>query len=90
MFHFYFYFFVYLSKLSSCIEGLQIALLPFQWQHTLITVVPSSVVPINDLCEAPTPYLIGLLKPSDNSQILPSIDSVQQVNITKRLEVYIE
>lgn len=68
-----------ISKLSSCIEGLQTALLPFEWQHTLITVVPSTVISINDLCEAPTPYLIGLLKPTDNSQILPTMNNIQQV-----------
>lgn len=66
----------YFSKLSTCIEGLQVALLPFEWQHTLITVVPSNVISVADLCDAPTPYLIGLLKSKSNStRILPQLNN---------------
>ncbi|XP_075228892.1 uncharacterized protein LOC142328757 [Lycorma delicatula] len=49
-----------ISKLSVCIEGLQFALYPFHWQHTVVPVLPSVLM---DICEAPTPYLIGIIKP---------------------------
>lgn len=71
--------FIY-SKLSTCMGGLQAALLPFHWQHTLITVVPSNLISISDLCEAPTPYLIGLLKTKNNeNSLLPQFTNKQQV-----------
>ncbi|XP_046383178.1 uncharacterized protein LOC124153845 [Ischnura elegans] len=57
-----------LSKLSSCIEALQSVLYPFSWQHTFIPVLPA---PMLDICHAPTPYIIGVLK-GCNGQI-PSI-----------------
>ncbi|XP_055312265.1 uncharacterized protein LOC129574366 [Sitodiplosis mosellana] len=51
-----------ISILSSCVLGLQTLLYPFQWQHTIITILPESLV---DICEAPIPVLAGLLKPID-------------------------
>ncbi|KAF5273928.1 hypothetical protein FQA39_LY01043 [Lamprigera yunnana] len=47
-----------LSKLSSCIEALQIILYPFSWQHTIIPVLPRSLWEIVD---TPTPLLCGVL-----------------------------
>lgn len=71
-----------ISKLSGCIEGLQAALYPFHWQHTLVPIVPFSML---DVCEAPTPYLIGLLKQKDvtTEPVLPlnSIDQVLVVDV---------
>ncbi|KAG8226141.1 hypothetical protein J437_LFUL005802 [Ladona fulva] len=58
----------YLSKLSCCVQALQSVLYPFTWQHTFIPVLPA---PMFDICGAPTPYIIGILKGS-NGQI-PSI-----------------
>lgn len=70
------------SKLSTCMGGLQAALLPFHWQHTLITVVPSNLISISDLCEAPTPYLIGLFKTKNNeNSLLPQFTNKQQVRM---------
>lgn len=49
-----------ISILSSCVLGLQTLLYPFQWQHTIITILPESLV---DICQAPIPVLAGLLGP---------------------------
>lgn len=73
----------YHSKLSMCIEGLCASLYPFHWQHTLVPLVPSTMV---DLCHAPTPYVIGLLKPRDpNSEFPISFASIDQVLFIKSL-----
>ncbi|XP_059481996.1 DENN domain-containing protein 2B-like [Neocloeon triangulifer] len=48
-----------LSKLTACVMALQAALEPFQWQHTLVAALPSDMT---EICHAPTPYIIGLLK----------------------------
>lgn len=49
-----------ISILSSCVLGLQTLLYPFQWQHTIITILPDALV---DICQAPIPVLAGLLEP---------------------------
>lgn len=49
-----------ISILSSCVLGLQTLLYPFQWQHTIITILPDVLV---DICQAPIPVLAGLLEP---------------------------
>ncbi|XP_065347656.1 DENN domain-containing protein 2B-like isoform X3 [Cloeon dipterum] len=54
-----------LSKLTACVMGLQAALEPFQWQHTLVAALPANMT---EICNAPTPYVIGLLK-SKSGQI---------------------
>jgi len=33
-------------------------LYPFEWQHTFITVLPSTLI---DIVDAPTPYIVGIL-----------------------------
>ncbi|RZF33591.1 hypothetical protein LSTR_LSTR009047 [Laodelphax striatellus] len=60
-----------ISKLSVCIEGLQSALFPFHWQHTLVPILPSVLM---DVCHAPTPYLIGIIKPKLVDLPLNNID----------------
>ncbi|XP_039287531.1 DENN domain-containing protein 2A [Nilaparvata lugens] len=60
-----------ISKLSVCIEGLQSALFPFHWQHTLVPILPSVLM---DVCHAPTPYLIGIIKPKLMDLPLNNID----------------
>uniref|UniRef100_A0A8D8YHJ7 Suppression of tumorigenicity 5 protein n=2 Tax=Cacopsylla melanoneura TaxID=428564 RepID=A0A8D8YHJ7_9HEMI len=66
-----------ISTLSHCIEGLQQALGPFSWQYTLISLVPLAYT---ELIESPTPYLVGLLKPYENSdRELPSFDGIQEM-----------
>lgn len=47
-----------ISMLSSCILGLQTILYPFQWQHTLVTLLPHSLI---EVCQAPLPLLTGVL-----------------------------
>lgn len=40
--------------------GLQTVLYPFQWQHTLVTILPQELV---EVCQAPFPVLAGMLEP---------------------------
>ncbi|KAJ6644036.1 DENN domain-containing protein 2C [Pseudolycoriella hygida] len=47
-----------ISTLSSCVLGLQTILYPFQWQHTLVTLLPHSLI---EVCQAPLPLLTGVL-----------------------------
>ncbi|KAE8742896.1 hypothetical protein FOCC_FOCC011514 [Frankliniella occidentalis] len=57
-----------ISKLSACIDALQSILFPFVWQHTFIPVLPTNML---DICQAPTPYIIGVLK--GRHPILPPV-----------------
>ncbi|CAH0383279.1 unnamed protein product [Bemisia tabaci] len=67
----------FVSVLSMCIEGLQASLYPFQWPHTLATVLSPSML---GFLEAPTPYLFGLLKPYHSSDnYLPSLSNTDEV-----------
>lgn len=47
-----------ISMLSACVLGLQTILYPFQWQHTLVTLLPHSLI---EVCQAPLPLLTGVL-----------------------------
>lgn len=49
-----------ISKLSSCVLALQTLLYPFQWQYTLVTVLPHDLI---EICQAPTPLIAGILEP---------------------------
>ncbi|CAH1395101.1 unnamed protein product [Nezara viridula] len=51
-----------ISLVSDCIEGLLKAIFPFEWEHTLIGAVPSSML---ELCTAPTPFLMGVIRPKN-------------------------
>ncbi|VVC32547.1 Hypothetical protein CINCED_3A023163 [Cinara cedri] len=70
-----------ISLLSSCIEGLITSLYPFTWQHTLISVLPSQMVSVADFVQAPTPYIIGLLKTENQSDIFSQLSEKDQVFI---------
>uniref|UniRef100_A0A2S2PY96 Suppression of tumorigenicity 5 protein n=1 Tax=Sipha flava TaxID=143950 RepID=A0A2S2PY96_9HEMI len=70
-----------ISLLSSCIEGLTSSLYPFTWQHTLVLVLPSQMVSIADFIQAPTPYIIGLLKTENQSEIFSQLSETDQVFI---------
>lgn len=48
-----------ISAVTSCILGLQTILYPFQWQHTLITVLPHDLI---EICQAPMPFLTGVME----------------------------
>lgn len=50
----------HISRLSSCVLALQTVLYPFQWQHTLVTILPHELV---EVCQAPFPVLAGMLEP---------------------------
>lgn len=65
--------------LSSSIEGLIASLYPFTWQHTLISVLPSQMVSVADFIQAPTPYIIGLLKTENQSDIFSQLSEKDQV-----------
>lgn len=67
---------LYFRKLSSCIEALQSTLLPFSWQHTFIPVLP---VYLLEMCEAPTPYIIGLPK---SSNFMNSLETIAFDNVS--------
>ncbi|XP_023713719.1 uncharacterized protein LOC111867790 isoform X2 [Cryptotermes secundus] len=60
-----------LSRLSSCVEALQSILYPFSWQHTLIPVLPTSLL---DICSSPTPYIVGILRGRDASMMPGPVD----------------
>lgn len=47
-----------ISTLTSCILGLQTILYPFQWQHTLVTLLPHSMI---EVCQVPLPLMTGVL-----------------------------
>lgn len=75
----YFLFGFVSSLLSSSIEGLTAAIYPFIWQHTLVSVLPSQMVSIADFVQAPTPYIIGLLKTENQSDIFSQLSENDQV-----------
>ncbi|CAF0993496.1 unnamed protein product [Brachionus calyciflorus] len=52
-----------LSSLSSTIQAFETLLYPFNWPHTYIPVLPSFLI---DMTEAPTPYIIGLMRSCKN------------------------
>lgn len=70
----------FFSLLSSSIEGLTSSLYPFTWQHTLVSVLPSQMVSVADFIQAPTPYIIGLLKTNNQSDIFSQLSETDQVN----------
>jgi hypothetical protein len=65
-------FFIY-SRLSSCVEALESILYPFSWQHTLIPVLPTSLL---DICLSPTPYIVGIVRGRDATGLPGPIDDV--------------
>ncbi|KAJ4444122.1 hypothetical protein ANN_05911 [Periplaneta americana] len=67
-----------LSRLSSCVEALQSILYPFSWQHTLIPVLPTSLL---DICLSPTPYIVGILRGRDANTVPGSIDESMMVDL---------
>lgn len=48
-----------ITLLSACVMGLQTLLYPFQWQYTMITLLPTSLM---EICQAPFPVLAGVLE----------------------------
>jgi len=75
--------------LSSSIEALTSSLYPFSWQHTLVSVLPSQMVSVADFVQAPTPYIIGLLKTENQSDIFSQLSEKDQVNTIFILELFL-
>lgn len=71
---------LFFSLLSSSIEGLTSSLYPFTWQHTLVSVLPSQMISAADFIQAPTPYIIGLLKSENLCDIFSQLSDQDQVN----------
>jgi hypothetical protein len=53
-----------LSTLSLCLEALESMLYPFTWQHTFIPILPLNMP---DILDAPSPFLIGVLRSSHSA-----------------------
>lgn len=51
------------SLLSTTIQAFETLLYPFNWPHTYIPVLPSYLI---EMCDAPTPYIIGLMRSCKN------------------------
>uniref|UniRef100_A0A146L393 Suppression of tumorigenicity 5 protein n=2 Tax=Lygus hesperus TaxID=30085 RepID=A0A146L393_LYGHE len=49
----------YISSLSDSIQGLLKSIYPFDWPHTLVTVVPSIMF---EILQSPIPYVLGIMK----------------------------
>lgn len=73
--------YVFFSLLSSSVDGLVASLYPFTWQHTLVSVLPSQMISVADFIQAPTPYIIGLLKTENQSDVFSQLSENDQVNI---------
>lgn len=48
-----------LPLLTNTIQAFEKLLYPFSWPHTFVPVLPSYLI---EMCEAPTPYIVGLMK----------------------------
>lgn len=60
-----------ISQISSCVMALYSILYPFQWHHTIISIVPDQLV---ELLQAPFPFFAGVLKNSLNDDALLDIE----------------
>lgn len=67
-----------LSTLSSCILSLSTLLYPFTWPHTLITVLPPSLL---ELVHSPTPYILGMFSSCRNFVHDSSLDEVLVIDL---------
>lgn len=47
-----------LTVLTQCVQAMAALLYPFTWQHTLVPVIPETML---DLCSLPAPYVMGIL-----------------------------
>lgn len=62
-----------ISQISSCMSALYSILYPFQWHHTIITIVPEQLV---ELLQAPFPFFAGVLKSTVNGQLRDIEDGI--------------
>ncbi|KFB48002.1 AGAP005212-PA-like protein [Anopheles sinensis] len=53
----------HMSRLTSCMHGLSLALYPFRWPHTLVTIVPEELQQMLEEEEPEVPMFVGTLKP---------------------------
>lgn len=73
-----------LSKLTASVTALQAALEPFQWQHTLVAALPSNMT---EICNAPTPFIVGVLK--SKTGVTPNFSIEEVCFYILLLEVFI-
>ena len=66
---------VSVDEMSNFVIFIESLLWPMEWEHTLITVVPASIVQ-NIIC-IPTPTLMGILEPPDGCQNWKELDEVR-------------
>lgn len=59
-------------QVANTVAALDALLSPFRWNHTIVTLVPNDMV--DNLVEAPTPFLIGVLGSSGGNRINPDDD----------------
>ena len=52
-----------LSLMTNVIQAFETLLYPFSWPHTFIPVLPSYLI---DICDAPMPYIVGVMKTCKN------------------------
>lgn len=60
-----------ISQVSACVMALYSILYPFQWHHTIISIVPDQLV---ELLQAPFPFFAGVLKNSLTDDALLDIE----------------
>ena len=75
----------FMEQVCDAIDSLCCILSPFAWQHTLIPLLPSSLVHI---LEAPTPYIIGM---QDNAKfdlsVLEDLEDVMIVDLDLEMPI---
>lgn len=61
------------SQISSCMSALYSILYPFQWHHTIISIVPEQLV---ELLQAPFPFFAGVLRSTVNGHHVDIEDGI--------------
>ena len=69
-----------LNTLSTCIHSITSLLYPFSWQHTLVPILPQSMI---DVCGSPTPYILGIV-----NDYLPELQSLTLEEVRKQVKVF--
>ncbi|KAF6201307.1 hypothetical protein GE061_005755 [Apolygus lucorum] len=73
----------HVSSLSDSILGLLKSIYPFQWPHTLVTILPPTML---EIIQSPTPYILGIMKKDRDSipeSLLLSLENVLMIDLDK-------
>lgn len=62
-----------ISQISSCMTALYSILYPFQWHHTIISIVPEQLV---ELLQAPFPFFAGVIQSTLSGQLRDVEDGI--------------